>query len=308
MTQTKFPVQNILSQGWAYAMSIFRNATTDREMVVPASQISKNGGKLEMYPIRYRAITPFMVVLTDGRRKKSPRLNPILSLLATCALFSGAAFGQFSGNIQGVVKDTAGAAIANGHVTLLSPDTGVSKETDTDASGVYRFVSLAPGPYKITGAAQGFSSTVMTIQLTTGQTLEVSLQLGVQSVQSTVEVTAQAPLLDAADTRNELTIPKGALNTLPLPGHSMLALTTLAPGVTGKGVLSTTPGSATDNFNTETQVDASANGRSGGGNAYIIDGLDVTSGIRPGVLNLTPNPDAIAEASVQVNTFTVDYG
>jgi hypothetical protein len=41
---------------------------------------------------------------------------------------------------------------------------------------------------------------------------------------------------------------------------------------------------------------------------FVVDGLDVTSNIRPGVVNLTPNPDSIQEASVQVNTFGVEYG
>jgi hypothetical protein len=55
-------------------------------------------------------------------------------------------------------------------------------------------------------------------------------------------------------------------------------------------------------------VDVSANGQGSVGNMYIVDGLDVTSAIRPGVLNLTPNPDSIQETSIQTNTFTVDYG
>jgi hypothetical protein len=42
-------------------------------------------------------------------------------------------------------------------------------------------------------------------------------------------------------------------------------------------------------------------------NLFIVDGLDVTSGIRQGVLNLTPNPDSVQETSIQVNTFAVDY-
>jgi hypothetical protein len=41
---------------------------------------------------------------------------------------------------------------------------------------------------------------------------------------------------------------------------------------------------------------------------YVIDGLDVTSSIRPGVLNMTPNPDSIQETSIQTNTYNVDYG
>src|SRR5437016_5198285 len=69
-----------------------------------------------------------------------------------------------------------------------------------------------------------------------------------------------------------------------------------------------TPGSGVDNFSTETAVDVSANGQGTVSNMWIVDGLDVTSSIRQGVLNLTPNPDVVQEASNQVNTFAVDYG
>ena len=89
----------------------------------------------------------------------------------------------------------------------------------------------------------------------------------------------------------------------------MISLVTLAPGVTGTGVTSNgSPGSGRDNYSTETQVDASANGQGAVGNMYVVDGLDVTSSIRPGVLNLTPNPDGIQEATIQTNTYNVDYG
>ena len=53
-----------------------------------------------------------------------------------------------------------------------------------------------------------------------------------------------------------------------------------------------------DNYSTETAVDVSANGQGTVGNKFIIDGLDVNSSIRQGVLNLTPNPDAIQETSI----------
>ncbi len=84
----------------------------------------------------------------------------------------------------------------------------------------------------------------------------------------------------------------------------MISLVTLAPGVTGLGVTSNgSPGSGRDNYSTETQVDASANGQGAVGNMYVVDGLDVTSSIRPGVLNMTPNPDTIQETSIQSNTY-----
>ena len=88
----------------------------------------------------------------------------------------------------------------------------------------------------------------------------------------------------------------------------MISLPNLAPGATGLGTAAGgSPGSGVDNYSTDTQVDLSANGQGSVGNMFIVDGLDVTSAIRPGVLNLTPNPDAIQETSIQTNTYNVDY-
>src|SRR5437868_7559724 len=68
-----------------------------------------------------------------------------------------------------------------------------------------------------------------------------------------------------------------------------------------------TPGSGVDNFSTETAVDLSANGQGTVSNKFIIDGLDVTSGIRQAALNLTPNPDFVQETAIQFNTFSSEY-
>ena len=82
----------------------------------------------------------------------------------------------------------------------------------------------------------------------------------------------------------------------------------MAPGASGLGTsASGSPASGVDNYSTEEQVDASANGQGQNNNQYVVDGLDVTSGIRQGVLNLTPQPDAIQETAIQVNTFSSEY-
>src|SRR5437016_13878472 len=104
------------------------------------------------------------------------------------------------------------------------------------------------------------------------------------------------------------------LSTLPMAARNMLALISLAPGVSGlglaggPGVSSGTPGTGVDNFSTETALDVSVNGQGTVANMWIVDGLDVTSAIRQCVVNLTPNPDAVQEASIQVNTFPHDCG
>ena len=222
---------------------------------------------------------------------------------------AGSASAQFTGNIQGTVEDPSGAAVPQAKVALLNVATQASATTTTDATGGFRFLSLAPGPYKITVEAAGFAKAEATVSLDTNQNLNVPISLKVGTEAETVTVTAETPLVNTSETRNQMTLETQELSTLPLAGRSMFSLVTVAPGVSGMGTTAGgSPGSGVDNFSTETEVDASANGQGRVANMWIVDGLDVTSSIRQGVLNLTPNPDVIQEASNQINTYSVEYG
>lgn len=228
-------------------------------------------------------------------------------LLFLCA--AAACFGQFNSSIQGTITDPSGAGVGKASVTLRNVATSVSQQTITDSSGNYRFVSLGPGSYEITATGTGFAKTNTTITLTAGQNLNVPVQLTLANASTSVVVTGAAPVIDTAETRNEATIQQKELNAVPLSGRNMISLVTLAPGVSGRGLVgSGVQGAAGDNFSTEQSVDASANGRSSNANMYVVDGLDVTSNIRPGVVNLSPNPDSIQEETTAVNTFSTQYG
>ena len=212
------------------------------------------------------------------------------------------AFAQFNAGVQGSVQDSTGAAIAGATIVLTNVDTKISQTTTSDSAGIFRFASLGPGSYTVSASAQGFAKPTTEILLTAGETRNVPFTLSVGQVAANVTVTTQAPLLDTSDSRNQQTLDQVALENLPLATRNPTALLTLTPGVTGLGA-----GTAT-NFNPENYIDASANGRGQNGNQFIVDGLDVTSSIRPGVLNLTPNVDSLAETTVQANTYSVDYG
>ena len=240
---------------------------------------------------------------------KTIRPLPFVACCICLLVLSLPGSAQFSGNIQGVVQDSSGAVLAQADVTLVNTDTSVSRDTKTNSSGEYQFASLAPGSYKVTAKAPGFAPTEVLAKLDTNQTLSVPVTMAVAGTSQAVDVTAESPVVNTAETRNQLTLDTRTLSTLPLAGRNMISLVTLAPGATGLGTSGRgSPGSGVDNYSTETQVDASANGQGSVANMFIVDGLDVTSAIRPGVLNLTPNPDSIQETSIQTNTFTVDYG
>ena len=240
---------------------------------------------------------------------KSAALRFALLPVCLLVLFCSTAFAQFSGSIQGVVLDPSGATVPNATVALVNTATQVRQETHTDSSGQYKFTSLAPGSYRVSVTDKGFAQADVITTLETSQTLNLPVSLKVAGATQAVEVTAETPIVNTAETRNQMTLETQTLSALPLAGRNMVSLVTMAPGAVGVGTsASGSPGSGVDNYSTETQVDASANGQGSVANMFIVDGLDVTSAIRPGVLNLTPNPDSIQETSIQTNTFTVDYG
>jgi len=228
------------------------------------------------------------------------RLFQALVLLPMMA--AAACYAQFNASVQGTVQDPKGAVVPAASVVLTKVDTGVMQKATTNVEGIYHFDSLAPGSYTISAVVQGFSESRVSFELTTDQVRDVPLNLTVGQVSSTVTVTTQAPLLDTSDSRFEATLGTTALQDLPMPGRNPTSEIYITPGVTGLG------SSAALNFNPENYVSVSANGQGQNGNQYIVDGMDVTSTIRPGILNLTPNVDVVQEVTVQTNTYTVDYG
>jgi hypothetical protein len=236
------------------------------------------------------------------------RSFPLLIVVVVLA-FSALSFGQFSGNIQGTVTDPSGAIVPGATLQLKSLDTGVMRTSNAGPDGVYHFVSLGPGRYEVKASAEGFLHVVVTIDLTTAQTLDVPIKLQLTTQRQTVEVTGEAPALDTAETRSQVTLGNVAISTLPLPERSVFPLIGLAPGVVGLGTdLLSDEGSSTSNFSPIINFDLSANGRGGGANMFVVDGLDVTDNINGGGVNLAPNPDSIEDMSIQTNTFSVEYG
>ena len=239
------------------------------------------------------------------------RFYALLLLIVGCTT---AAFAQFTSSLQGTVQDPTGAGISKANVQLMNDATAATVSTTADASGNFRFVSVAPGAYIVKVAANGFSKAEIHITLLTEQNQSIPITLKVGAATESVTVTTDAPIVDAADNRNQMTLENAGVAELPVAGRNLVTLTTLAPGVSGLGTMgggqpgqAGTPGSGVDNYSTETQVDASANGQGQMSNMYVVDGLDVTSGIRQGVLNLTPNPESIQETAIQVNTYSAEY-
>jgi hypothetical protein len=230
-------------------------------------------------------------------------------ILAALALAGACCYAQtvFSGNIQGVVTDPSGAAVANAKVGLRNVDTGVTASTTTSSSGNYRFSSLAPGRYAVRVEAAGFGVTEENLTLETGQTQGINVALSLATASQSVTITGEAPTLDIDESRIQATLPSQTVRDLPSLNRNLWDVLSVAPGVVGLGTHASgeSPGGGADNFGTQTP-DLSANGRSYTGNRVIVDGMDATSNVQNGNIIYAPPPDAVQEVSIQANSWDAE--
>jgi iron complex outermembrane recepter protein len=115
-------------------------------------------------------------------------------------IFAGSLFAFVqSAPVSGEVSDPAGAVLPNAKVTLINNQSKVALHTTTNASGAYKFQSVAPGTYHLIVDAAGFAryeQSTVEIQNAEAVTLNVKLRVGAVSESITVEVADDHPLLE----------------------------------------------------------------------------------------------------------------
>src|SRR5215213_11324542 len=111
--------------------------------------------------------------------------------------------------IKGSVKDAEGAAISGAEVSLLLANQAVARATVTDTSGNFTLENIAPGAYEVKVERPGFLRNRSAVQVSSGDTRELSIVLEVSPIAEQVTVTAEAGLV--ADTRKVDT----AVNLIP---------------------------------------------------------------------------------------------
>src|SRR6185369_276943 len=145
----------------------------------------------------------------------------IPALLMVLLLSASAAFGQANANaadIQGTVKDSTGAVVANATVTARNPSTNVSRNATTNDEGFYRIVNLPPGDYEITVEAANFKKAVIPkITVTVGQRAELNVALEPGQISESVTISdATSEVVETSKTAVATTIDQQRINNLPI--------------------------------------------------------------------------------------------
>jgi Carboxypeptidase regulatory-like domain/TonB dependent receptor len=231
------------------------------------------------------------------------RILRALSVGGLCALLALAvpagAAGQTqaaNGNIEGLVRDTTGAALPGVTVTVTNMDTGATRTSLTNEEGVYRAVLLPLGRYRVVAELQGFKTFEQQgVTLSAGQIALINIELGVGSVSETVTVTSESPVAQPGKIDLGRTIGETEIRNLPLVSRNPYNFAFLQANVTGFE-------------NNEFGVPRiNANGTQMRTN-YQIDGNTNTEKDRAGLRLLPVSEVLVREVKVITNGFAPEFG
>lgn len=136
-----------------------------------------------------------------------------------------------TGVIQGTVQDEQGGAVPGANVEVRNVDTNYTRTLTTDTDGRFVFLQLQPGRYLLTVSKQGFATLIQeNLQLTVGQTINLSLGVKVSRLEEKITITA-APTIDTVKTESSSTLNELSVGNLPVLGRKFEDLLTLTPGV-----------------------------------------------------------------------------
>ena len=155
----------------------------------------------------------------------------VATLLGTT--LKAAAQTAVDGAVAGTVVDSTDAAVSGAAVVVHSTATNADTKVTTDTSGYFRATRLVPGVYTVMVSAPGFASyEAEHVTVEVGKLTEVTPRLAVSSETTTVEVSAETPLLNSESSDFTTEFNPKEMNTLPINGRHWTSFALLAPGVT----------------------------------------------------------------------------
>ena len=213
-----------------------------------------------------------------------------------------------NGSIVGNVADPSGAIVPGAKVAVINIGTNEKRESATDASGLYRFVNLAPASYRLEVDKTGFKHiTRQPIEVQVGRETRIDVAMQIGAATETVQVTTETPLLQTDSGAVSETVEGQRVQEMPLNGRNTMNLIALTPGV----VAMAPSGASALNMGTHTGLgvwsDYSIGGGFSGANAMYLDGATVN--LMGGTsITLIPTQDSTQEFSVMSSGISAEYG
>lgn len=238
-------------------------------------------------------------------RKKQSRGWVLVCIGVVGLLFStNPAWAQdVTATITGTVTDPSGAALAGATVKARETERGTIWTAHSNEEGIYSLLRIPIGTYEVKAEMNGFKTAVhQAITLDLNQTARVDFKMAMGQLSDTIEVTSQAPLLQADNAVVGTVVDAATNEALPLATRNYVQLTLLSPGAV-------TPDPAS--FNTGDNVGSGArpfiNGNREQSNNFLLDGMD-NNQVSDNLLGYTPAPDAIQEFNLITQNASAEFG
>ena len=224
--------------------------------------------------------------------------------LTACVFVS---YGQTNtGEITGVVSDGTGSAIPNASIAVTNVETGIRRATASNAEGVYTVRLLNPGVYQVEVQQRGFQPFIRSgITLHVNQTARIDFTLNVGEVKESVQVTADAPLLQQEGATLGSLVNQQAVQALPLNGRNFITLAQVTVGANESLTNALSSGNRPDERRRTSAV--SINGQRDFINNFMIDGMD-NNERAVGTIVVKPSIDALREFRVLTSVYSAEFG
>ena len=218
-----------------------------------------------------------------------------MKLLAFAVLASAAVHAQSStASLSGVITDPSGAIIPSVDVAARHVDTNRGFSARTDNDGRYNLLTLPIGRYSVSATAQGFKTLEREVELTVNQSANLNLRMQVGQTTEVVDVTAQAPLVNATNSTVGTLMESRQVLDLPLNGRNFTQLIALTPGVANVDVSQGGAGPAVQ-------------GQRNRSNLYLADGV-INSNLAGSQISVSPPLDSIQEFRVESVHNDAEFG
>lgn len=214
----------------------------------------------------------------------------------TASLLPAAAVAQVVGaNLAGRIVDDGGGTLPGVTVTITNKANGAQQSVVTNEQGAWRVISLQPAPYTVKAELAGFGTATREIVLTIGANATLDLTLGVATLEESITVTAQTPIVEVARAAPTSTIVESQIQALPVLERNFLALAQLMPGA------------APNYISKFSRVKFGGPADQRNGYTTIVDGGDLDDAIW-GDPTVNVSQDAVQEFKVFRNQFDAQYG
>ena len=232
------------------------------------------------------------------------KLKPTIALFVMSMAAANLADGQtFTGTILGSVTDSSGAVIRGAAVKVIETSTTSERTAVSDTKGYFEVPLLPPGAYGITVEMTGFKKFSRgNLTLDIGAHMEIAVRLSPGDIRQTVQVTAEAPLLETTTSSMGQVVDAKEIEELPSLNRNLFQIAELTPGLLDIGAGASPSDSGSVGFG-----EWSSNGGLLSTNEYMVDGATaVTANMN--AATLIPTIDAIAELQVTTNALAAEFG